>query len=117
MGERTPDDDFRAFPDAADGRVPPPMTYELMAAGLSDDDARFAARQLRRSGYYLVRAEDIGWEQISAFQAEIAKGQAVTEDAGGFLVRAIMRMFGKRPDPVLTYRKAVAALLSAESPK
>ncbi len=103
----------RSFPEAADGRPMPPMGYELMAAGLNDEDARFVARMLRREGYYLVRAEDIGWPEIDGFRAELARGQGVHEDAGGFFARAIMALFGRKPDPVLTYRHAAEAMLSA----
>lgn len=101
----------RSFPDAADGRPMPPMAYELMAAGLGEDDARFVARVLRQEGYYLVRSEDIGWEDIDRFRAELRKGHDVREDAGGFFVRAIMALFGKTPDPVLTYQRAAEAML------
>ena len=106
----------RSFPDAADGRPMPPMGDELMAAGLSDEDARFVARMLQRGGYHLVRAEDIGWPEIAAFQAELKRGQGVTEDGGGFWARAIMTLCGRKPDPVETYRKAVEALLAASTP-
>lgn len=101
----------RAFPDAVDGRPLPPMADEMMAAGLSDEDARFVARMLRDQGYYLVREADIGWPEISKFNAVLHGGQAVTEDAGGFLARAIMALFGKKPDPVMTYQQAARALL------
>lgn len=103
--------DRRSFPDAADGRPLPPMADELMTAGLSHEDARFVARMLRDQGYYLVREADIGWPEIGKFNAVLHGGQAVTEDAGGFLARAIMALFGKKPDPVITYQKAARALL------
>jgi hypothetical protein len=46
------------------------------------------------------------------------RGQDVTEDAGWFFARAIMALFGKRPDPVVTYREAAEALLAQqEEPK
>lgn len=105
--------DYRSFPDAADGRPLPPMADELMAAGLNDEDARFVARMLRDQGYYLVREADIGWPEIGKFNAVLRGGQAVTEDAGGFLARAIMALFGKRSDPVIPYQQAAIALLGA----
>ena len=103
--------DKRSFPEAADGRPIPPMAAELWAAGLSVDDASFAARQLRQNGYYLVRSADIGWPEIRAFQDELHHGQGVCEDGGGFFVRCIMAIFGKKPDPVENYQQAAARLL------
>lgn len=104
--------EHRSFPDAVDGRPLPPMADELMTAGLNHDDARFVARMLRDQGYYLVREADIGWPEIKAFNAVLHGGQSVTEDAGGFLARAIMALFGRKPDPVVTYRQAARALLA-----
>ena len=104
--------DYRAFPDAADGRPLPPMGEELMAAGLNHEDARFVARMLRDEGYYLIREEDIGWPEIVAFKAVIRDGQDIREDAGGFFARAIMALFGKRSNPSLTYQRAARALLA-----
>ena len=46
----------RSFPDAGDGRPMPPMGDELMAAGLSADDARFVAVQLAQNGLTLAVA-------------------------------------------------------------
>ena len=105
----TPDD--RSFPGAVDGRPLPPMANELMIAGLSVEDACFVARQLRNNGYYLVNPDHLGWPDIRRFQAELARGQGVREDGGGFLIRAIMALFRKRPDPVETYQEAAKRLL------
>lgn len=103
--------DHRSFPEAADGRPFPPMMDELMTAGLNGEDARFVAIQLRQNGFYLVNPDHLGWPDIHRFQDELRKGQAVREDAGGFFVRAIMALFGKRADPVETYHQAVRRLL------
>ena len=103
--------DTRSFPDAADGRPLPPMGEELMIAGLNDEDARFVANQLRQNGYYLVNPDHLGWPDIRRFQAELQRGQCVREDGGGFFVRCIMALFGKRPDPVETYQEAARRLL------
>jgi hypothetical protein len=105
------DPENRAFPDAVDGRPTPPMTDELMAAGLGLNDAVFIARQLRKNGYYLVNPDHLGWPDIHRFQDELRRGQGVREDAGGFMLRAIMALFGKRPDPVETYQEAARRLL------
>ena len=101
----------RSFPDAGDGRALPPMGDELMTAGLSAEDARFVAVQLRQNGYYLVNPDHIGWPDIRRFQAELARGQGVREDGGGFLVRCIMALFGKKPDHVETYQEAARRML------
>jgi len=105
-------DDHRSFPEASDARPIPPMGYELMEAGLSGEDACFAARQLRAQGFYLVRAEDLGWEDINRFTDELNKGQDHREDGGGYFIRCIMALFGKKPDPVVTHQAAAAALLA-----
>jgi len=54
----------------------------------------------------------IGWPEINAFRAELAKGQSFDEDAGGFMVRAIARLFRfrRRRDPVVTHQDAARAL-------
>jgi hypothetical protein len=101
----------RSFPDAGDGRPLPPMGDELMTAGLSAEDARFVAVQLRQNGYYLVHPDMIGWPEIRAFNEELHRGQGVREDGGGFFVRCIMALFGKKSDPVETYQEAAARLL------
>jgi hypothetical protein len=55
----------------------------------------------------------MGWPEINAFQDELRKGQSVDEDAGGFWLRAIARLFRlrRRRDPVVTYRDAARAAL------
>ena len=103
--------DHRSFPEAADGRKMPPMGHELMTAGLSAEDAAFAARMLRKEGYYLVRAEDLGWDDIRRFNDTLRRGQDFREDGGSFFVRAIMALFGRKPDPIVTHQQAAKALL------
>ena len=103
--------EHRSFPLAANGLPALPMEAELWAAGCNLEDARFVARQLDAMGYTLIRAEDIGWPEIRAFQDELRKGQDVREDGGGFFVRCIMALFGRRPDPVETYQQAAERLL------
>ena len=111
MARKISDFDTRSFPDAADGRPVPPMCYTLMEAGLSSEDADYAARQLRGQGYFLVRAEDLGWDDIRRYHDELDKGQSINEDGGGYFIRAIMALFGKKPDPVESYQQAAARLL------
>lgn len=106
--------DRRSFPDAADGRPMPPMGYTLLIAsrGLLDwAGAAELARTLREDDFYLVRPCDIGWEDIRRFSEELEKGQGVREDGGGFFVRCIMALFGKKADPVETHQRAAARLL------
>ena len=105
------DEMHRSFPEAADGRPMPPMGDELMTAGLSADDARFVAIQLRQNGYYLVNPDHLGWPDIRRFQNELNRGQGVREDGGGFFIRCIMALFGKKPDEVETYQEAARRLL------
>ena len=107
--------DRRSFPDAADGRPLPPMGEELMTAGLNHEDARFVATQLRQNGYYLVNPDHLGWADIHRFNAELRRGQGVREDAGGFFVRCLMALFGKRHSEIETYQEAARRLLKEAS--
>ena len=103
--------EHRSFPEAGNGLPILPMQSELWAAGCDIDTARFVARQLDASGYTLIRAEDIGWPEIRAFQDELNHGQGAREDGGGFFVRCIMALFGRKNDPVESYQQAAARLL------
>ncbi|MES2289250.1 MAG: helix-turn-helix transcriptional regulator [Pseudomonadota bacterium] len=62
----------------------------------------------------LERALDrMGWPEIHAFQRELARGQDVYEDAGGYFMRAIKALFGlPGKDPVVTYREAARAMIA-----
>lgn len=56
----------------------------------------------------------MGWPEIHAFQDELRKGQDYREDAGGFMMRAIRRLFGL-PSPVSeveTYQDAARAMIA-----
>ncbi len=80
------------------GRVPAPG--EPLAPG---DEAAVLERAI----------EAMGWPQIRAFEEELARGQDVCEDAGGFMLRAVRRLFGL-PSPkasVLTYQAAARAMV------
>lgn len=104
-------DEHRSFLEAANGLPTLPMEAELWAAGCDHETARFVARQLGAEGYTLIRAQDIGWPEIRAFQEELRHGQGVREDGGGFFVRCIMALFGRKPDPIENYQRAAARLL------
>lgn len=55
--------------------------------------------------------ENIGWDEIKAFQEELSKGQCIYEDAGGYYKRAIARLLGIRPrNQILTYQQAAKAM-------
>lgn len=58
----------------------------------------------------------MGWPEINAFKDELHGGQSVYEDAGGFMLRAIRRLFGlpSHRDEVVTYRQAARALIESQ---
>lgn len=55
--------------------------------------------------------ERIRWPEIRAFEEELGRGQDVAEAAGGFMLRAVRRLFGlpSAKASVITYRKAARA--------
>lgn len=57
--------------------------------------------------------ERMGWPEIRAFETELARGQDVAEDAGGYMLRAVRRLFGLPPNRsrIQTYRDAARALV------
>lgn len=56
----------------------------------------------------------IGWKEIDAFGDELAKGQGIHEDGGGFFARAISALFGVKPrGKVETYQSAAQALIDS----
>jgi len=59
--------------------------------------------------------DKMGWPEIHAFKDELRRGQDIREDAGGFMMRAIRRLFGL-PSPyseITTYQQATRAMLAA----
>jgi len=61
------------------------------------------------------RIDKMGWPEIHAFYGELYKGQDIYEDAGGFFLRALRRLFGlKKRETVTTYKEAAQAMLHAE---
>lgn len=75
-----------------------------------------AARQIHsgdRKALLEEAVDRMGWPEIHAFQNELRRGQDIREDAGGFMMRAIRRLFGL-PSPfneVETYRQAMAKMI------
>ena len=71
---------------------------------------------LNAAGGYVVFPDQIGWPEIERYHAELARGQSVYEDGGGFFARCIRALL-RTPLPedaeVLPYREAAKALLQA----
>jgi hypothetical protein len=79
-----------------------------------------AARQIHSGDRTALLAEAVdrmGWPEIHAFRDELRRGQDVFEDAGGFWMRAIRRLFGL-PSPyseVETYQQAARRMVAEAS--
>lgn len=59
----------------------------------------------------------MGWDEINAFYEETRRGQSIYEDAGGYMLRCIKRLFGLPPqDDVVTYQKAARAMFRTQPP-
>ncbi len=60
-----------------------------------------------------VAIDEMGWPQIDAFNRELRKGQDFCEDAGGYLLRCIGRLFGAKSErnEVNTYKGAMKAIV------
>lgn len=57
--------------------------------------------------------DKMGWDEIKAFQSEMAKGQDIYEDAGGYFLRAIGALFGiKGKNELITYQSAMKAMIA-----
>ena len=89
-----------------------PNAFGFLAVQIAEaiEDAETAACE---------RAIDrMGWPEINAFHSEFRRGQSVYEDAGGFLLRAIRKLFGLQPrDGVVTYRDAADAMVAERGKK
>lgn len=55
----------------------------------------------------------MGWPEIKAFQAEMYKGQSIYEDAGGYFMRGLRRLFGlpQIDEEVVTYQRSARAMV------
>lgn len=94
----------------------PPMFHEIMASGADEETAMIVSHMLRKSGYYLVNPDHIGWPEVKQFKDDLYQGQDYREDAGGFFARCINRLLGVRmdkPDEVVTHQIAAKRLLQA----
>lgn len=58
----------------------------------------------------------MGWPEINAYRAEMRKGQDIYEDAGGYFLRAIRRLFGlpEKDEEVITYQRAARAMIEEQ---
>lgn len=61
--------------------------------------------------------DEIGWDEIRAFREELHKGQSIYEDAGGYFIRAIRALLGKKSSPIMNYRSALQAMLEQANKK
>lgn len=79
-----------------------------------------AARQIHLGDRTKLLAEAVdrmGWPEIHAFRDELRRGQDIYEDAGGFWMRAIRRLFGL-PSPyseIETYQQAAHRMIAEAS--
>ncbi len=93
---------------------------EALASQAAEMEALRAENELLERQWQ-SREEDIlraavwrmGWPEINAYHDELNKGQDVREDAGGYFMRAIGRLFGVKPqrDVVTTHQDAAMAML------
>jgi hypothetical protein len=98
----TSEDEARAMADTNGVEYEGLYVRDGTAIVLSEEEALEAA------------VDRMGWPEIHAFQNELWKGQDYREDAGGFMMRAIRRLFGL-PSPgseVETYQDAARAMIA-----
>jgi len=84
-------------------------------------ESRIALRVAERTGQppALVQqildaaVEEMGWPEIEAYYAEFRKGQ-VYDDAGGYILRCIGRLFGARTrhDELENHRRSARGLIA-----
>lgn len=60
-----------------------------------------------------LAVDRMGWDEIHAFNHELNRGQDVREDAGGYIMRAIRRLFGlgTNMETVENYKSATLKLI------
>lgn len=59
--------------------------------------------------------DQMGWPEIHAYQAEMRRGQSIYEDAGGYFMRGLRRLFGlpQIDEEIITHQKAARAMIEA----
>jgi hypothetical protein len=77
------------------------LIAKTLRAALDENEAEALERAIDR----------MGWPEIHAFNERLS--QDVYEDAGGFIIRKIKRLFGIRRDTVLSYQDAARAMVAA----
>jgi len=56
--------------------------------------------------------DEMGWTEIDAYYDERRKGQSIYEDAGGYMLRCLGRLFGVKPkDEIINYQQAAKAMI------
>lgn len=57
--------------------------------------------------------DQMGWPEIKAYQYEMSRGQGIYEDAGGYFMRGLRRLFGlpQIDEEVITYQRAARAMI------
>lgn len=109
----------RSFPDAADGRPMPPMGEDLMAAGLSGEDARFVALQLAQNGLMLVPAtptaqEAVAWRCKDYADGWILYGNKAQAELYQACTGCLMEaLYAHPPQPSETVAEALSGLMEA----
>lgn len=102
--------EFRLFADESEARA------EALAL-----DCEYQGLYVRDGSVITMTEEEVleaaidrmSWPEIHAFQNELRKGQDYREDAGGFMIRAIRRLFGLPAASwgVVNYQQAARAMI------
>lgn len=103
--------EFRYFTDEAEAHAEAlTLDCEYQALFVRDGTAIVMSEEEALEG----AVDRMGWPEIHAFQDELRKGQDYREDAGGFMMRAIRRLFGlpSPVDEVTTYQAAARAMVA-----
>lgn len=94
-----------------DAFIIPSGEYFWGGASTSTERSNLLVRPVDEEGILRRAIDRMGWPEIHAFHAELRRGQDIHEDAGGFMLRAIKRLFGIKSEiPVTTYQEAARAM-------
>lgn len=59
-----------------------------------------------------IAIDEMGWEEIGAYNKEMKRHQQINEDAGGFILRCIGALLGAKPrDNLLSYKEALTVMV------
>lgn len=104
---------FHEHADTPEGSMA--IAEKILSADLGDMVLMPKEAEAREREILEAAIDRMGWPEIRAFKEELRRGQDVFEDAGGFMMRAIRRIFGL-PSPyseVVTYQQAARAMVAA----